>query len=291
MGILDGDDELVEDQQDPSISDVGEDSDEATDEDLDSSDEAGEESTGTEESDELVDAPKDEVSKAPKWVKNLRKDYRDLQREKRQLQEQLKALQPAQQRRELGVKPTLESVKYDEDLYETALSKWYEDKRAFDEQEAKIKSEQEREAEEWRIKLSKYDELKKELVEEDFDDAEDTAKNFLSEVQYGIIVAGAKNSAKIILKIGKNPTYLRKLSAIKDPLQFAFAIAELEASMKTTGTRQAPNPERKITSGGAPKTAFTAKTDTKLEKLREHAAKTGDFTKVLEYKRQLKLKK
>ena len=66
----------------------------------------------------------------------------------------------------------------------------------------------------------------------------------------------------------------------------AFAVAKLEKDMKVTSKAKSPPPPERTVSGHG--RVASGGTDTTLEKLREEAARTGDMTKVIEYKRKLR---
>ena len=84
-----------------------------------------------------------------------------------------------------------------------------------------------------------------------------------------------------VYALGKNPKKLAELASIKDPVRFAVAVAKLETQLKVS-TRKPPPPPPKITSGSAP---VSGSVDSTLERLRAEAERTGDYTKVIQYKR------
>ena len=229
-------------------------------------------------------APEEEEKQAPEWVRNLRKSYRELQREKRELEEKLKAVSPATEQSPvvLGRKPTLEGCDYDSDKFESERAAWFERKRQADEAEAKQKARQQAEQETWQKKLEGYTQSKTGLKVSDFQDAEDTVLETLNVTQQGIILQGAQNPAVVVYALGKNPNKAKELAAISDPVQFAFAVAKLETQLSVT-KKQAPPPEKRINGNGS-----LGSSSTQLDRLREEAARTGDFTKVIAFKRQLK---
>lgn len=229
-------------------------------------------------------APEEEEKQAPEWVRNLRKSYRELQREKRELEERLKAVspQPEQSPVVVGKKPTLEACDYDSDKFESELADWFERKRMADEAEVKQRAKQQAEQESWQKKLEGYNQSKSGLKVSDFTDAEETVLGTLSVTQQGIILQGAQNPAVMVYALGKNPNKAKELAAIADPVQFAFAVAKLETQLSVT-KKQAPPPEKRINGNGSLGTSSA-----QLDRLRDEAARTGDFTKVLAFKRQLK---
>lgn len=229
-------------------------------------------------------APEEEEKQAPEWVRNLRKSYRELQREKRELEEKLKAVSPATEQGPvvLGRKPTLEGCDYDSDKFESELADWFERKRQADEAEAKQRAKQQAEQESWQKKLETYTQSKTGLKVSDFQDAEDTVLETLNVTQQGIILQGAQNPAVLVYALGKNPNKAKELAGITDPVQFAFAVAKLETQLSVT-KKQAPPPEKRINGNGSLGTSSA-----QLDRLREEAARTGDFTKVIAFKKQLK---
>ena len=229
-------------------------------------------------------APEEEEKQAPEWVRNLRKNYRELQREKRELEERLKAVSPATEQFPVtpGKKPTLEDCDYDSDKFENELAGWFERKRQSEEAEAKYRAKQQEEQQTWQKKLETYTQSKTGLKVSDFQDAEDTVLETLSVTQQGIILQGAQNPAVMVYALGKNPNKAKELAGITDPVQFAFAVAKLETQLSVQ-KKQAPPPEKRINGNGSLGTS-----NAQLDRLREEAARSGDFTKVIAFKKQLK---
>jgi hypothetical protein len=228
-------------------------------------------------------APEEEEKQAPEWVKNLRKSYRELQREKRELEEKLKMVLPAPEQSPVdpGKKPTLEACDYDSDKFENELSDWFERKRQADEAVAKQRSKQQAEQETWQKKLEGYNQSKSGLKVSDFQDAEEAVLESLSVTQQGIILQGAQNPAVMVYALGKNPKKAKELAEITDPVQFAFAVAKLETQLSVT-RRNLPPPEKRIVSNSG-----SGSSSVQLERLRDEAARTGDYTKVMAFKKQL----
>lgn len=221
---------------------------------------------------------------APAWVKEMRKQNRELKRQLRQMQQQAPAPGPAQI--QLGEKPTLEGVDYDTKKYEADLAAWYAKKLKIDEEADRAKAQAEAEARKWQEKLGGYERAKIALGAEDYEDAESAVLTHLSVTQQSIIVAGAKDPALLVYALGKNPAKAASLGAIKDPVEFAFAVARLEAQLKVSERKPATPPETRVTGTGR----VSGGTDATLERLRAEAERTGDYTKVTRYKRD-KLKR
>lgn len=245
-----------------------------------------------EEEDEVVvsidgESPPQEVeqTKAPEWVRELRKSHRDLQRQNRELQSRLESFQkPEQKIGEPGPKPKLEQFDYDADLYEQKLEQWHEQKRKFELEAEKLRQEQAAQDQVWKDRLEAYSRNKAELKVKDYEDAEATAQELFNVTQQGIIVRGANNPALLVYALGKNPKKAAELAKLNDPVEFAFAVARLEKDLKVTNRKSAPAPEKIVQNSG--RVVSSASVDSTLNRLRAEAERTGDYTKVMEYRRQ-----
>ncbi len=223
----------------------------------------------------------------PPWVVDMRREYRERDKKIKELERKLGEREPAgEQPAKLGAKPTRADCDFDDDEYDRRLEKWYEDKRAVDAAETEREQQAKTQQDAWQSKLSRYGEAKQTLGANDYEDAETLVTDTLSVTQQGIIVQGAENAALVTYALGKNPTRAKELAKITDPIEFAFAVAKLEAQLKVTNRNSAPPPE-KVTRAA---TGGSMGGDATLEKLRSDAAKTGDYSKVAAYKREKKAK-
>lgn len=254
-----------------------------------------EEVAGTDGSEEetvvtIGEAPPDgeeqEQANAPEWVRETRKANREHKKRILELEEQLRATKAVYKPSGLGAKPTLEEHDYVAEAYEAALSSWFEQKRTVDEQAVKARVEAEAQEQAWKAKLESYGTAKTQLKVKDFEDAEIVAQELLSTTQQGIILQGSENPALVVYALGKNPARAKELAAITDPVKYAFAVSKLEAQLKVT-QRKAPSPERTVSGTGSMSGTVGGTT---LERLRAEAEKTGDYTKVVQYRKQLKAK-
>jgi hypothetical protein len=229
--------------------------------------------------------PPEEQTQAPEWVRELRKTNRELQRQNRELQGKLQSTAQTETKPVvLSKKPSLEDHDYDADKFEVALSNWFDQKRQVEDINAKQEAEVMNQQKAWQAKLDGYGKAKAELRVKDYEDAEAVAQELFSITQQGVVLQGADNPALVIYALGKNPKKAKELSDIKDPVKFAFAVAKLEKELKVTNRKQAPAPERVVTGTGRSSGAV----DSQLERLREEAARTGNMSKVVAYKRQKK---
>lgn len=225
--------------------------------------------------------PPEEQNHAPEWVRELRKSNRELQRQNRELQSRLQTTEPRPAA--LGKKPSLEDHEYDADKYEAALSSWFEQKRQFDDEQAKAQRAAQEQEQAWKNQLQKYQAAKASLKVRDYDEAETVVEQVLSVTQQGVVIQGAENPEMVVYALGKNPKKAQELASIKDPVKFAFAVAKLEAQLKVVARKPAIPPPEKVPTGSG---RVSGAVDSTLERLRDEAAKTGDMSKVMAYKRQ-----
>jgi hypothetical protein len=214
-------------------------------------------------------------------VKELRKANREKEKRIRELEAKL--TQTTEKKPViLGPKPKLEDHDYDADRFEAALEDWFDRKRVADAEAQKAQQAEHAQKQAWQEKLDGYGKAKAELRVRDFEDAEAVAQELFNITQQGVVLQGADNPALVIYALGKNPKKAKELSDIKDPVKFAFAVAKLEKELKVTNRKAAPAPERMISSTGR----VSGAVDSTLERLREEAARTGNMTKVIQYKAQ-----
>lgn len=224
--------------------------------------------------------PPEEETRAPEWVRELRKNHRETVKKLQEAEKRLQALTVETKPAELPKKPTLEDFDFDADRYESALADWFDLKRRHEEEASKAKGAEEAAKADWQSRLESYGKAKGELKFKDFDEAEAEAAEALTVTQQGIIIQGSDNPALVMYALGKNPDQRKKLSAISDPVKFSFAVAKLEAQLKVTNRKAAPPPEKIVNGTGRVSGAI----DSTLERLRADAEKTGDYTKVRQYR-------
>lgn len=225
---------------------------------------------------------------APSWVRNLRKENQQKDRVIRELEAKLAANTPAPKAVVVGEKPTFEGCEYDEQKFDAALEAWHARKIAADEQQRTRTQAEEKQRGEW---LGRIDAVKKAASAMPVKDAADAVSAFediFSVVQQGIIIGGPndpKVSAQLRYALGVNPKKAKELAAIQDPVKFTIAIGELMTKLKVT-RKAAPAPERVVRSS----VSGAAAVDNQLNRLRAEAEKTGNYTKVHQYRQQMREK-
>lgn len=237
---------------------------------------------GDEESPSSEEAEKESESKL---LNSLRKKNRKDVKRVRELEKRLAELEKVE-KPELGAKPTLEAHEYDAAAFEKALEDWYERKREHDAENAEAEKKQERFNNEYQEKLDSYAEAKTKLKVKDFEDSEEAVLDAFDVTKQSVIVRWADNPSALVYALGKNPKKLNELAQIDDMMGFAFAVARMEKQLKVTPRKPAAAPEKTVSGS-----ASSAGSNATLEKLRSEAERTGDFSKVMAYKRQLRNKK
>lgn len=273
--VIEGEEIIVEDEpNEEEIVDPEKDSDEGDEEVVDENDEERVVTIG--------DPDPEEKPKTPGWVKKLRKVNRKQESEIKGLKRRLEERSTETEKPPvIGEAPSLKSCNYDQKKFEQELLDHHEKKRKVETFEAEKKQAVEKQQESWAKRQTRYTERKAEHSFKDFGEAEELVTNTFDVTQQGIIVQGAEDSALVVYALGKNPEKLEELAKITDPVEFAVAIGRLESQLKVT-SKKAPPPEKKVSG----KSGTLGGGDAALERLREEAEKTSDYTKVVAYKKK-----
>lgn len=260
------DDEVVNDEQD-----IEDSQDDEQDDDTEQDDSADDDVLEFSFDDDGEESDPFKGQEAPEWVKQVRKENRELKRQLKQRESQ----QPEQQA--LREMPTLESHDYEEADYQADLAKWFEEKQQHD---AQVQAEQQK-YQQYRDRYkADVDAIKAKAP--DYDEVESSVVDVLSEQKQGLLQMLVDNPAKVVYALGKNsPAQLERLSKLDD-VQFTKQIVLMEQQMSSKAKSRNPNKPKPKThelegaAGGG---------DTQLAKLEAEAAKTGDRSKVIAYKR------
>lgn len=248
---------------------------------------AGAQTTEDESQFEVVlegEEPPPKVADSP-VIRDLRKRYRESEEKRLQLERTLATVQgQATQAADPGPEPTLEGNEYDAEKFKAAWKAWNsasETKAKADAEAAKMAQAHQRE---WQGVLTSYATQKAELSKQipDYADRENAVKAMFNGAQQDVLLASCEKPALVVAALGRNPELAKDMVNETNLVRLAAKFAKLEVRLKMSKSTKAPPAERKIQGGGAPSGAV----DTRLEQLRDEAAKTGDFTKVNAYKRQ-----
>ncbi len=228
------------------------------------------------------DAPP-QTDEAPPWVKEVRNANRTLKKENRELRQKLDS-GTDEKPVELGPMPTVEDADYDPALHAKKVGEWYERKEIIKNQEAEKTALQEKQNADWTKVENNYNEKKADVKVDDFDEAEETFKSDFSDFQQGVILEMADNPAVLVYALGKHPQYARELAEIKTPAKFLAAAIRLESKLNYTKGKSTPAPEGSVKGTGS--LAGRKGKKSELDLLRETAKESGDYSKVVAYRRE-----
>lgn len=238
-----------------------------------------------------IEAPMEDGTAPTPLVKQLRtaakesaQKARELEKERDEARREAEALRAPKEPDAVvvGEKPTLESSEYDQEKFASELEAYYERKRKAEEQERKRDEGKKAAETAYAARLGVYVDGAKALKVADFAASEQAVKVGLTPVQQSIIVKHANNAALLVYALGKDGAKLKELGAIADPIEFAARVARIETEIKTV-SKPKFQPEKRPSGGGtgSPATGASA-----LEKAREKAAVSGDYTEVNRMKRE-----
>lgn len=225
------------------------------------------------------DAPPQSEERDSSVIRELRARNREQARELEALRRQ----QPQPQKIEVGEKPTIENCEYDTDRFEREYEAWTQRKAEADRQQAEAQKSQAAQQEDWNRRLQALEAQKAKLNAKDYDQCAEEVKSLFDLQQQALIVRATDNPALMIVALGRNPAKAADLAKISDPVELIKALAKLEGKISVT-TKRAPPPEQ-IVRGSAP---LSSQADKHLERLEKEAERTGDRTKIVQYKRRLK---
>lgn len=241
-----------------------------TDEDSEEPDEGEEETIIGFEGEEAAPASEQDSS----VIRDMRLAIREKDKELARLR---RAAEPKQV--EVGEKPTLEGCEFDEQRYEQELTAFHDRKRKAEAQQAEAAKVDERRQAEWQERVQAYDANKVSLRVDGYDEAEAEVFAAIPNETQALIMMTDRPAA-LVFALSKSASNLEKLSKL-DPARAAMMIGKLEDKV-TVGKRKAkPQPDRGLTG------KTTASGDAQLKKLEVQAAKTGDRTELIRYKRQM----
>lgn len=244
-------------------------------------DDAQEDDDGSDDEEELyIGFGGDEAAPASEnessVIRELRAKVRELTADKRKLEA---GQQP--EKIEVGDKPTLESCEYDEERYETELDSWKDRKAKAERQTEENRKREDAQAEEWAKVHRQYEADKASLNVPNFEEAEEEISATLPESHRALLLRSGKGAA-LIAALHRSPDKLEALSKL-DPVGAAMMVGELRSQLKME-KRQRPNVDRPVKGNAAP----SGNADKQLARLEKEAARTGDRTELIRYKRELR---
>lgn len=205
------------------------------------------------ESDEEIDG-----KPAPQWVKDLRKGFKEQQKENRELKRQLEQIQsnPADQQAQsetVPPKPTLETCEWDEERFEQELTAWHEKKSRVEQAKQQQEKQQQEAVKRFQQRLEAHKERASKLPVKDYAEMEEIVRAEVPDLHKEILIHAADEGSELIAyALGKNPQLRQRLAAEPDPLRAAFMLGQLSKQVKLAPkAKQTPRPEPEVRGGGA----------------------------------------
>jgi len=208
----------------------------------------------TEEDDDHVDG-----QPAPQWVKDLRKNNREKEKELRELRRQLEQIQtkPAEQQQPqsdvVPPKPTLESCDYDEAAFDAALTDWHEKKGRAEQSKQQKERQQQEHIQRFNQRLQQHNERATKLPVKDYRETEEIVRRELPPIQQEILIHAADEGSELIAyALGKNPQLRQRVAAETDPIRAAFLLGQISKQVSLAPkVKKAIKPEPEVRGGGA----------------------------------------
>jgi hypothetical protein len=223
-----------------------------------------------------------EGAEEPEGIRNLRNRLREVEREN-------KALKGKPQQEELGPYPEPEEFNYDDAAHQAAVVKWAERKVAIEARGKQQQAVAERQAARWSDQQRDLDNGFADLRVP----GKDTARAMVEEEFAGeafayLVKAAGPKSAAYLYALGNSPEKRAELKALSDEGSWAEFIAKAalqsnEVTMQRRKPSTQPEQQHRGTSGGG-----AGNGEARLKALETEAEKTGVYTKLFEYKRQLR---
>lgn len=216
---------------------------------------------------------------------------RELIRAKDKELSQLRRAQPAAPQEkepdDLGEIPTIEDCEFDPAVHAQKVRAWVEKAASHATAKSRKDAQDAEEKASWAKQLDDFHGAFADLGVQDHQGAVATVAKALPEARQAMLVeALGKDAAKLVYRLHKTPASLEKLASIKSNGKFIAQAAIMAQETKIERRKAAaPAPENKVSGGGVSAAQVGA---SNLERLREEARKTGDYTKVIAAKLSLK---
>ncbi|OFC63019.1 phage capsid protein [Candidatus Erwinia dacicola] len=209
----------------------------------------------TEEDDDHVDG-----QPAPQWVKDLRKNNREKDKELRELRRQLEQVQsrpteqqPQQQTDVIPPKPTLESCEYDEEAFEQAITDWHEKKSRAEQQMQQKERQQQEYQQRFQQRVEAHKQRAAKLPVKDYQEMEEIVRAEVPDLHKEILIHCADEGSELIAYgLGKSQQLRQRVAAETDPIRAAFLLGQISKQVHLAPKpKKAIKPEPEVRGGGA----------------------------------------
>lgn len=208
----------------------------------------------TEEDDDHVDG-----HPAPQWVKDLRKNNREKDKELRELRRQLEQIQtkPVEQQQPqsdvIPPKPTLESCDYDEVAFEQAVTDWHEKKSRVEQSKQQQQRQQQEYQQRFQQRIEAHQKRASTLPVKDYQQMEEIVRAEVPDLHKEILIHCADEGSELIAYgLGKSQQLRQRVAAETDPLRAAFLLGQISKQVSLAPkAKKAIKPEPEVRGGGA----------------------------------------
>lgn len=196
---------------------------------------------------------------APQWVKDLRKGFKETQKENRELRRQLEQIQskPAEAQQPqsdvIPPKPTLESCEYDEAAFEQAMTDWHEKKGRAEQIQQQQQRQQQESQQRFQQRVEAHKQRAAKLPVKDYQEMEEIVRSEVPDLHKEIIIHCADEGSELIAYgLGKSQQLRQRVAAETDPIRAAFLLGQISQQVKLAPKpKKAIKPEPEVRGGGA----------------------------------------
>lgn len=228
------------------------------------------------------ETPAEETQQETPVIRQLRNRLRDAERRARAAEEQSRP--QSQGLPVLGREPGLfdDGIDGDEEKFRAAVRSHFETKAKIDRAKEEQEAANRRNAEEWQQTLTTFDTEKTTLAKRvpNFSDLEANVTDAMSPPQLAVLLRVGRKRAELVAALGANPSALKRVSAITDPLLLAAELREIETKMTLAPKKATPAPETIVRGKSG---AVQLDANKRLAELEAEADRTGDRTAIRKF--------
>ncbi|HHH1980860.1 TPA: scaffolding protein [Yersinia enterocolitica] len=230
-----------------------------------------------------LDSPTSEEDKDPALVKHLRSTIKEKDKELKELRRQ----SPGQQQIAPLQAPRMpqlsdDGIDYDEAIFQQKMQEWSTDSAKFQTNQADQQRQQQQLQQKHQQKLQQYQERSKALKVPNYQQAEKMVMDDVPEQIQGAIIHYAEKPELVVLALGRNAELRKQMAEATDPVEIGRLIGTIESKAKTMPKAKSSASTVPAVKGGSGAALNN------LDKLREKAQETGDYSAVIAAKRKAK---
>lgn len=233
--------------------------------------------------DEKLESPTSEEGKDPALVRHLRNTIKEKERELKELR--TKSPQPQQSAPTQAPRmPQLsdEGIDYDEAVFQQKLSAWSEENAKYHTALAQQQQAQQAAQQQYQQRLQQYQERVKTVKVPNYQQAEKLVIDEVPEQIQAAVIQYAEKPEMVVIALARNPLLRKQFAEATDPVELGRQIGIIESKAKTM-----PKAKSKAATIPPVKGSNGAELNS-LEKLKEEAHKSGDWSAYFAAKRAKK---